>query len=168
MRGRPRAGPTRMGGEMARIIALANQKGGVGKTATAVNLGASLAAAECRTLLIDFDPQANSTSSLGYLGGDLKSDIYDVLMGEATLQEIALGTQLQWLQLIPASNELVGAEVELAGAADRERRLAGCLSSISDRYQVILIDTPPSLGILTLNALVAADSVLVPLQCEYL
>ena len=153
---------------MARIIALANQKGGVGKTATAVNLGASLAAAECRTLLIDFDPQANSTSSLGYLVGDVKSDIYDALTGEATLDEVALGTQLQCLQLIPASSELVGAEVELAGAADRERRLAACVSSIRDRYQVILIDTPPSLGLLTLNALVAANSVLIPLQCEYL
>ena len=153
---------------MARIIALANQKGGVGKTATAVNLGASLAAAECRTLLIDFDPQANSTSSLGYLTGDVKSDIYDALRGKATLEDVALGTQLQCLQLIPASSDLVGAEVELAEAADRERRLATCMSTIQDRYQVILIDTPPSLGLLTLNALVAANSVLVPLQCEYL
>jgi chromosome partitioning protein len=156
------------GVEMARVIAVANQKGGVGKTATAVNLSASLAAAECPTLLIDADPQANSTSSLGFFADDIKNDVYDVLMGEATLQEAELGTELQWLRLVPASSELVGAEVELAGAPDRERRLASCIAEVRDRYEIILVDTPPSLGLLTLNALVAADSVLVPLQCEYL
>lgn len=153
---------------MARVIAIANQKGGVGKTATAVNLAASLAAAECPTLLIDFDPQANATSSLGFLPQDLKRDVYDALTGEVTLEELTLGTQLQWLQLAPASAELVGAEIELATAPDRHRRLASCIVRAREQYRVILIDTPPSLGLLTLNALVAADSVLVPLQCEYL
>ncbi len=153
---------------MARVIAVATQKGGVGKTATAVNLSASLAAAECPTLLIDIDPQANSTSSLGFFAQDIKRDAYDALMGEATLEEAALDTQLQWLRLVPASSELVGAEIELASAPDRERRLASCIGEVRDRYDIILVDTPPSLGLLTLNALVAADSVLVPLQCEYL
>jgi chromosome partitioning protein len=153
---------------MARVIVVANQKGGVGKTATAVNLGASLAAAECPTLLIDLDPQANTTSSLGYRADDVKRDVYAALIGEAALEELALETQLQWLQLVPASWELVGAELELAGVPDRERRLAKSVAAIRDRYKVILIDTPPSLGLLTLNALVSADSVLIPLQCEYL
>ncbi len=153
---------------MARVIVVANQKGGVGKTATAVNLGASLAAAECQTLLIDLDPQANTTSSLGYRADDVKQDVYAALIGEAALEELLLETQLQWLQLVPASSDLVGAELELAGMPDREGRLARSVAAIRDRYKVILIDTPPSLGLLTLNALVSADSVLIPLQCEYL
>ena len=153
---------------MARVIVVANKKGGVGKTATAVNLGASLAAAECQTLLIDLDPQANTTSSLGYRADDVKQDVYAALIGEAALEELLLETQLQWLQLVPASSDLVGAELELAGMPDREGRLARSVAAIRDRYKVILIDTPPSLGLLTLNALVSADSVLIPLQCEYL
>jgi chromosome partitioning protein len=153
---------------VSRVIVIANQKGGVGKTTTAVNLAASLAAAETPTLLVDFDPQANATSSLGFTPGEAKSDVYDLLLGEATLAEVTIETQLQFLRLVPSSTDLVGAEVELASAPEREHRLARAIAKARDDYRVILIDTPPSLGLLTLNALVAADSVLVPLQCEYL
>jgi len=156
------------GCRVTRLIVVANQKGGVGKTTTAVNLAASLAAAETPTLLVDFDPQANATSSLGQNPAELKGDVYDLLLGEATLDEVALETQLQFLKRVPSSTDLVGAEVELAAAPEREYRLAKALAGVRDRFKVVLIDTPPSLGLLTLNALVAADSVLVPLQCEYL
>jgi chromosome partitioning protein len=153
---------------MARVTAVANQKGGVGKTTTAVNLAASLAAAECLTLLIDLDPQANATSSLGFLPGDVDRDVYEAMVGDAELEDLVLATQLDFLRLIPASADLVGAEVELAGLQNRERRLVDRMRVLRERYGVILIDTPPSLGILTVNALVAADTVLIPLQCEYL
>ena len=140
----------------------------MGKTTTAVNLAASLAAAETPTLLVDFDPQANATSSLGLSPNDVKGDVYDLLLGDATVDQVVIETQLQFLKLIPSSTDLVGAEVELASAPERERRLEKALGPARGQYEVVLIDTPPSLGLLTLNALVAADSVLVPLQCEYL
>lgn len=156
------------GGGMARVIAVANQKGGVGKTTSAVNLAASLAAAECSTLLIDLDPQANATSSLGYPPGEVKHGVYEALIGPAEISGLILNTSLEFLKLVPASGELVGAELELTSLPGRERRLAERIKGLGDQARVILIDTPPSLGLLTLNALVAADSVLVPLQCEYL
>jgi chromosome partitioning protein len=147
------------------IISLANQKGGVGKTTTAVNLAASLAASERATLLIDLDPQGNASSGFGLVNPELQ--IYDALVGNASLQDVAHPTELEYLHVAPAGPDLVGAEIELVGLEDRERRLARALDSVVDRYDYILIDCPPSLGLLTLNALTAADAVLIPLQCEY-
>jgi chromosome partitioning protein len=147
------------------IICLANQKGGVGKTTTAVNLAASIAASERATLLIDLDPQGNASSGFGLVNPELQ--IYDALVGNASLLEVAHPTELEYLHVAPAGPDLVGAEIELVGLEDRERRLARALEPATAYYDYIFIDCPPSLGLLTLNALTAADAVLIPLQCEY-
>jgi len=152
---------------MGCIIAIANQKGGVGKTTTAVNLAASLAAAERRVLAVDMDPQGNLSSGLGYTKAVVTQHVYHVLTDGLPLEKATLQTELEYLSLIPAHPDLAGAEIELVEADQRQRRLAEALNPHRGRYDYILIDCPPSLGLLTLNALVAADTVLVPLQCEY-
>ena len=152
---------------MARTVAIANQKGGVGKTTTAVNLAAALALNEKRVLLIDLDPQGNAGSGLGYPSIKVQRGVYEVLSGDATLSQVILETEIAGLHLIPSGQRLVGAEVELVEVPRREYRLKEALVDLEERYDFILIDAPPSLGFLTLNALTAARSVLVPVQCEY-
>jgi chromosome partitioning protein len=148
-----------------RVIAVVNQKGGVGKTTTSVNLAACFAASERKTLLVDLDPQANASSAFGI--SDATRQVYDAIIGRLPLKDIAQPTALSHLAVVPSGRDLVGAEVELVSAISRESRLATALAEVRGDYDLIVIDCPPSLSLLTLNALTAADSILIPLQCEY-
>ncbi len=153
---------------MARIVAIANQKGGVGKTTTAVNVAASLAIAERRTLLVDADPQANATSGIGLDKKAITRSLYDVLIDRAQLDDVIVHhALLPYLDVLPATQDLVGAELELVSQNDRESALRDALRGAHDRYDYVLIDCPPSLGLLTLNVLTAAQGVIIPIQCEY-
>ena len=155
------------GGLLGRIIAVANQKGGVGKTTTAINLGASLAAAERRVLVVDADPQGNLTSGLGRKATAPRPSIYDVIVGDQPLEQVLVTTDLDHLWLAPSDRNLTGAEVELVPVDGREFQLRQALLPVAAAFDYVLIDCPPSLGLLTVNALVAAAGILIPLQCEY-
>lgn len=152
---------------MTRIVAVANQKGGVGKTTTAINLAASVASRGHRVLLVDFDPQGNASSGVGFPRDRVQKSIYDALAGDATMAEVIVQTEITTLFLAPATTDLVGAEIELISADRRERFLADALGTVAKQFDYIVIDCPPSLGLLTLNALVASDGVVIPMQAEY-
>ncbi|MDR2292009.1 MAG: AAA family ATPase [Prevotellaceae bacterium] len=152
---------------MSKIIAIANQKGGVGKTTTAVNLSASLAVLEHRILLVDADPQANSTSTLGFELNNIQNSIYECLVERISPRDAILNTQIKGFDLIPSHIDLVGAEIEMVKIPDREQIMKSTISNLRDDYDFIIIDCSPSLGIITVNALTAADSVIIPVQCEY-
>jgi chromosome partitioning protein len=155
-------GPT-----MGRVIAVVNQKGGVGKTTTAVNLAASLATAGRKTLLLDFDPQGNASSGVGYPRSRVELSIYDAIIGDVEMRDVVRPTEIKQLFVAPATGDLAGAEIELVSADMRERRLRVQVEKVAADFDYVIIDCPPSLGILTINALTAADGVIVPMQCEY-
>lgn len=152
---------------MTKIIAIANQKGGVGKTSTSINLAASLAVMEKNVLLIDIDPQANTTNGLGFDSRTIDNTIYDVLISGTKMEDIIFQSNMDYLSLAPSHINLVGAEIELVNMSQREKILKNALQSIKSNFDYIIIDCPPSLGLLTLNSLTAADSILIPVQCEY-
>ena len=152
---------------MGKTIAIANQKGGVGKTTTAINLAASLAAFEFKTLLIDADPQANSTSGLGFNPKEVKNSIYECMVGLSSVQESILPTEIPYLDIIPSHIDLVGAEIEMINLNNREQKMKEALEAVKDQYDFIIMDCSPSLGLITINSLTAADSVIIPVQCEY-
>ena len=152
---------------MSNILAFSNQKGGVGKTTSAVNVSLSLAVTEIKTLLIDLDPQANATTGLSELVVERKNNIYDVILGEKNVQDSITKTSFSHLDIITSTNDLVGAEIELVGIMAREYQLKKALQAIEGQYDIIIIDCPPSLGLLTINALTASNAIVIPIQCEY-
>jgi chromosome partitioning protein len=152
---------------MGRVIAIANQKGGVGKTTTAVNLGAALATRDLKVLVVDLDPQANASSGLGFARGSVSEGIYNALIEGRSLRELTQLTAMPTLWLVPSTRDLAGAEVELVPMEGRERRLVEAIAPVCERYDYVIVDCPPSLGLLTINALTAAEAVVIPMQCEY-